>query len=771
MSLFEKLSARLPFSKKKTEAEYFFALNIDPEKLTAALWSIESDQLNLISTSSEGYSSTDEIIKITDKLLDICLGDFPHEPSKILFGVPDSWLLDDDLKEPYLKILRELVKELELTPMAYVATSHALLHFLEKTEGSPATAILVNIGKRYIDIFSARAGKLDGTATVERSSNLGADIEKGILSGVSAEVLPSKIAVFGDGNLDKQKSELLSYPWMSKLSFLHIPKIEILKGDIQIMSVCLAGAVEVNPDVKFNFAASEVKSVSGLQEMKKEEEAPSKDLIQPEVSDENLGFIAGDIANVPEKEEIEKQQAGNILDSEEGEVAPSESVVLSPEKEVAWEDEQSSRYGAEEEHVLPEKPAPRSPLDMEPTGSFEESGVESRLAILNRLSLPGGGKRILLVAAIILVLLGLGLMFIPRAQVLVYVEPRILEKDAQVIADPSIKSVDEGAQKIPGEIISTQATGAGTGPATGKKQIGNAAKGTVIIYNKTSNSITLSKGTILTTATSSGRLKFTLDTSVSVPPETVSDSGINFGKTNPNPNVTADSIGPDGNLASTTELTVGNYPSSQLSAKAEGNFSGGTSQEVTVVSSDDQSKLLASVLSDLRSKAVTELQAKLTSGKKVLPETLTENVTKKSFNKNVNDQAQNFTLNLSVNYKGTAFSDTDLKTMVAKLVETNVPDGFVLNLSDSETQADVSHVDKDGKVVFTARFRAKLMPKIDIDKIRRQLMGKSISQAADILRSYENVLGSEIKITPSLPGPLQRLPLLDKNITVEVGLK
>jgi len=760
VSLLEKLTARLPFSKRSAEVEYFFALNIDPEKLTAALWSIEGDQLNLISNTQESYSSTNEIIKTTDKLLDQSLGDLPHEPSKILFGVPDSWLLDDDLKDPYLKILRELVKELELTPMAYVATSHALLHFLEKKEGSPITAILVSINKKYVDIFSARAGKLDGTASVERSSNLGADIEKGILAGVNAEVLPSRMIIFGDGNLDKQKGELTTYPWMNKLSFLHIPKIEILKGDVEISAVCLAGAVEVNPNVKFDFTSLEVLIAQEDEEKVRRTESLTSETVEseqnfvaeePEEKSSNLGFIAGDIAQSVEKPvEVEKAEASDILDAglEEEEVVPSESVVMRPEKQIAWEDEE-----------------PRQ--NIEPPANFDDSlqtGGQGRSRMLNKFSLPGGGKRVFLVLAIILALLGLGMLFIPKAQVLVYVEPRVLEKDAQVIADPSIKSVDEAAQKIPGEIVSTQVTGTGTGGATGKKQIGNGAKGTVIIINNTSNGINFPAGTVLA---SSDGLKFKTDNTASVSATLATDTD----KKTVTVNATAISFGPDSNLASGVNLTVTNYSTSQVVAKTQGNFSGGTSQDVTVVSDDDQKKLLAQVLSDLRSKAVTQLQEKLTSGKKVLPETLTEDVSKKTFNKDVNDQAQNFTLNATVNYKGTAFTDTDLKTMVAKLVETNVPDGYVLNLSDSETQADVSHIEKDGRVVFTARFKAKLMPKIDTEKIRKQLIGRSISSAADILRSYENVLGSEIKISPSLPGPLQRLPILDKNITVEVGLK
>ncbi|MDO8618454.1 MAG: hypothetical protein Q7R49_00755 [Candidatus Daviesbacteria bacterium] len=770
MSLIGNLTARLPFGKKLPQAEYFFALNVGSEKLTAALWMIEAGVLKVISTSTQDYSSTEEIINVTDKLLDVVLGDSSQDPAKILFGVPDAWLQDDELKDPYLKLLRDLVKELELSPMAYVATSHALSHFMEKQEGSPITAILVNIGKKNVDLFSFRAGKSDGTATVERGVSLGADIEKGILSGVQSEVLPSKMLIFGDGNLEKQKNELTTYPWMAKLSFLHLPKIEVVAGDVEISAVCLAGAAEISENIKFDFELSQPqKSTPGLHEMDKEK---SEELLEDkvaekpekEVLEQDLGFIAGDISEAT----VEKQAASDILDAEvpvekgmsgddldelEGKekVLPAESVVMSPEREVAWEE-------------LEEEPDTRKPLEVTEEVAAVEAGLISKMSGLKNMSLPSGGKKIALIVAAIIIILGIVILFLPHAEVMVYIEPRVLEKDTQVIADPTIKSVDEASQKIPGEIVETQISGNGTGSVTGKKQIGNASKGTVIIINNTNGGINFPVGTVLT---SSDGLKFTTDNTASVSATLADDTD----KKTVTVNVTAAKIGPDSNIASGVNLAISGHNSSQAIAKTQGNFSGGTSQDVTVVSSDDQAKLLAQVLSDLRSKAVQDLQTKLDGSKKVLPETLNESVVKKTFSKNVNDQATSFTLNLTVRYKGTAFNDTDLKTMVAKLVETTVPDGFVLNIADSETQADVSNIDKDGKVTFTARFKAKLMPKIDTDQIKKQLIGRSPQEAADILKSYENVLGSDIKLTPSFPGPLQRLPIMSQNITIEVGLK
>lgn len=752
MSFLNRITALIPFGKKEEILEYYFALNISSERSNCALWTIEKKQLKILETASENYSSIDDLTQTTDKLLDKVLGIRELDPQKILFGVPFSWLSDGNLKEEYLKILRKLVKDLELTPMAYVENSLALVHFLESQEGVPPTAILVGFEKDHLTVTVVRAGKLDGVKIVSRGENIGIDIEKALLTFVGVETLPSKILIYDSysDNLEKLKSQLLSFSWMSKLSFLHFPKIEILVSETEIKSVCLAGASELDGNVSYAEPTAEqaVKKsavvntdeiVGDEVKTKEEEEKPAME----EKEEEDLGFVVGDVATTKKDEK---------------------------EEDIALDDKGMKEEKAAEENELT-IPSETSLVEME---DFEaEMPAQSALPVdkpsQDKLSLkrflPKGFRNLTFIIGIIgllLVLFG-AYLFLLKAEVKVFVEPKILEKDAQVIADPNQKIVDESAKVIPGQIVETEIASTGKYSATGKKEIGNSAKGTVKIINNTASGQNFSKGTILTTTKG---LKFTLDNTASVS-ATAADAD---SKSTVTTSATASEIGADGNIPTQTNLTIGNFSQSQFIAKAEGNFSGGTSQQVTVVSSDDQQKLLASLASNLRKQAQQKLQEKLPQ-KKVLEEALSEEITKKTFNKNVNDQASEFSLNLTAKYKGTAFEDKDLKLIVSKLVTTQVPEGFQLNLQDTETQADVSSLQKDGKLIFLARFKAKLLPKIDTEKIKNQIKGRSASEAVNLIKGMENVLGSEVKISPALPPILQRLPFLGKNIKIEVGLK
>lgn len=752
MSFLDKLSVLTSFGKKVEVPEYFFALNITSEKLTAALWNLDGKQLKILDEASDDYSSLDDITHIADKLLDAVVGAREVDVTKILFGVPSSWLLEENLKEEYLKILRGLVKELELTPMAYVESSRALGHFLEKKEGVPVTAILVGFEMHHLAVTVLRAGKLDGTKVVARGENIGAAIEKALLNFTNVETLPSKILIYGP-KLSGLKDDLLSYSWMSKLSFLHYPKIETLPEDTEAKSICLAGASEINQDAYIvEYQKSHDNEKIGLV-TKEEKTKPIKQYLEEDLKEDeqSSGFIVGDVS-VSKTKEIESDQESEKGEIEADEDNLSEDVSLEEEGLAVPEDANL----VESDDFEKDLAAPSPVLDEKPKLKFSlKKYLPKKLKHISILAVVIGVFAILLVTYLLL----------PKADIKIFVEPKVVEKDTQVTADPNQKTVNEDDKIIPGKLVETEVSGSKKDTASGKKQIGDPAKGTVLIYNKTFDSKTISKGTILT---SSNGLKFSLDVSVNIASASSTDSGITYGKENRT--VTALAVGADSNLSSGSELTVGNFANSQVSAKAEGNFSGGTSKEVTVVSETDQKRLLASLSSDLRKQAQQKLQEKLPT-MKILEEALAEEIIKKSFNKNINDQATEFSLNLTTKYKGTAFEEKDLKLIVSKLVNTQVPEGFQLNLEDTETQADVSKLEKDGKLIFLARFKAKLLPKIDTEKVIKQIKGKSLNDAIETIKRMENVLGSEIIISPSLPPLLQRLPLLSKNIKIEVGLK
>lgn len=738
MKFLDWLPNDIPFLPKKNQIEeFYFALNIDKNSVEAAVWGIIGKRLEIFSISSVAYDTEDKLIEAANHALDEALGTFHPEPEKILFGVPDSWLQDEELKEDKLKLLKHMVKELGVSPLAYVSTSQAISHFLKQLSGVPLTAILVKIDDPLV-VTVFKAGKNVGSIEVKRTGNLPEDIEKALLTFTDIEVLPSKIIIYDSNKSEKLKDELHSYSWMSQLPFLHLPKIEQLPLNDTIEAICLAGGSELHPDVNYH-----PKVMPGV--TTHPESYPIKHL-EPYQA-EKIGFRR---ENLEHRRLSHEEEMTSHTDEERHTHGGDSQLVLTPVDKV--------KALVTSSLSLIKRPVSSLGMSSAPSGNFAKNFLRSR--------------RILIGGLVLILLIG-GMIFLPKAKVTVFIDLKVLERESQITADPKVSVVDEAAKTIPGKLVEEVVTGTNKEKATGKKKIGDPAKGKVVLYNKTNSQKNLSVGTVLS---GPNNLKFALDTSVEIASQS-SSTGADFAtiiKPGRSDTVssTAQSIGPDGNIAAGTELSVAGFSEGQMVARVDSAFSGGVSKEVTVVTADDQKKLLASLASELRKKAKEEIQGKLTGDQKVLEEGLAEEITKKSYSKNVGDQAQEFSLNLTINYKGVSYSDSDLKTIVSKLVETNIPQGFQLDLSQTETQADVSKLDKDNKLIFIAKFKAKLQPKIDSDQIRKELVFKTPQQAAERLKRIENVIGFDIVITPSIPiGPLQRLPLIDKNISIEVTAK
>lgn len=784
MGLLDKLTAQLPLGKKSETTEYYFALNIGLTEVTAVVWGIYGDKLDILGQASSSYDGTDDLVDQSHQVLDRALGALEIEPTKVLFGVPESWSFDDNLKEPYLKLLRKMLKEFGLGALAYVTTTNALAFFLQKQEGVAPTAILLGVGD-YLEATLARSGKVMENRILRRGEHLFDDIEKLLGQFTEVEVLPAKILIYptkeGEDIL-KIKDEMMAFPWMQRLSFLHFPKIEVLEGNITTEAVVASGAVEIHPqvDIKRSFTSVVVEN----------SKASQSSSIAPREK-EDMGFVKGDIKeHQSERDELEEDQPQPKLKDEEIE----EDAQKEAERPIeAYEEE-----GLEGDSLL--APTPENDFDAPPTPrpqipgtmTLSRSGAKTASSSLLSLWLKKMEKFIpvsklvamippipfgslgskLLILPVLVISMAAFYLFLVKASVTVFVEPRVLEQNTEVVADPKETALNEEKKVIPGEVVETTVSGLEKGAATGQKQIGDPAKGKVVLYNLTDGKVSFSQGTVLT---SSNNLKFTLDTSVQIASQS-STIGADFvkvtkpGKSDP-AGVTASVIGPDGNLPGGSELTLSSYSKSQVVAKVEEALSGGTSKNVTVVTSDDQKKLQAKIIDGLREKAVSELQEKLGGEKKIISEALAVVDGKYSFSKQVNDQASEFSLNATVRFKGTSYSDADLKTIVSKLIKTNAPEGFELNVADMETQADVAKVEKDGRLIFKAKFKAKLLPIFDLAELKNKMKGKSVLEVVEQLKGMESVLGSEIKLIPNLPAPISRLPFLEKNIDITITPK
>ena len=387
--------------------------------------------------------------------------------------------------------------------------------------------------------------------------------------------------------------------------------------------------------------------------------------------------------------------------------------------------------------------------------------IGNMFSIVRRLPKIHAGVLPVGIGAVGLLLLG-GLLYytIPRATVTVLVAAVSVDESTNITVDKDATVADPTKKIIPGKTLEQSVSGEKTIAVTGKKNVGDPAKGTVTVYNKVTSSRTIPKGTTLT----SGSVVFTLDSDVSVASASESIGSITFGKATAN--ITARDIGANGNLSSGSEFTFANVSSSQVSARNDSAFTGGTSKQVTVISRADQEALVKALTDDLVEKAKQQLLTSGQSGERLIDQTIKTQVAEKVFDQELDEEAKELHGKVTITVSGIAISDEDVKAVLMSLVEAKVPSGYRIAPEQTTVSTDKVSIKKDGSISLTAKLTSVALPTIDTEALKGNLTGKNVTQVTEMLRRTTGVAGAEYRFM--LSPTTSRLPLKRNNISVTV---
>lgn len=710
---------KITHPEEKAKKEYFWALQIWDEGVKSAIWTVEEEKTGVVALGSyESWEGgIEELTAAVDKSLSTASERFVgegQEPSKVIFGLPDDWTSDDKIKPEKQEILSELCRKLDLEPVGFVSTFDALNYHLKEVEGAPPSVILISPGKKMINLAVVQVGKIKKVEKVLRSENLGADVYEGLLRFSEIETLPSRILLFNSKEMEEARQILISFPW-KRLPFLHFPKIEILPYDFDITAVSLAGGKEVAKSLGFKIISEPEKEIEPSYA-----EAPEG----KEVMD--LGFIKGE----------------DIAERYPEVVVPSEPVEeITPEKKPIF-------------GVLKEKLS---------TIKLPQVSLPQLSAGIPFLGAGLGG-------IILVFLLALGLFWwnVPKAQVTIFITPQVLEKEEELTVDPNQEVLDEKNLILPGQIIESEASGEKTAPATGEKTVGEPARGEVIVYNRTDSKKIFPEGTVII---GPGTLKFTLDREVNVASKTPDlATGVDkWGEAKVG--ATAVDIGAQYNLASNSQLSFKDFPTTSYLAKNESSFVGGTSRQIQAVSEDDQKNLQEKLSSELAENAKSELLVKTPPGKKLIEEGILPSATSVSFDHKVGDESQTLGLKLTVKVSGLAFSQDDFTNLSQKILAGEIPQDFELKKEEISARFEIKEKNEDGSVLFKTSIHANLLPRLDKTEIVKNIRGKNPDLARKYFSTISGFADSEIFISPRLPGILGTLPRREDKITLEIRSK
>ncbi len=803
---------KLPFLNfgKKEIKNYFLALLLQDEKVGAVILEELNGTIHVVGHAEEHFptaleeASFEEWLAVVDKAVSTAEQNLPGkiQTEKTVFGVKQDWIIEGKIKRGYLTRLKKICEELALQPIGFLVFTEAILHLLQKEEGAPVSAILVELGKKFILISIVRAGRIIETKLIPFEEPVQQTVDKA-LKDFSVEILPSRIILSATNSNKQLTQSFITHLWSKSLPFLHMPQVTVLPEAFDTKSVLYGTAAQLGFIVGTDALPSKIQSAKIIQPQKPIEESKEQtEEEQEETQEEEL-----DRTEQEEEEEIEQEETTQLPDTvsadyfgfvQDADVATTavkpkkqpisqevfdETIENLPEEEKEEESEEfsSSNFstsafalfsGIKQNLVTLSKQKsiaklvkPLVPLlshlaAMIPPRTDKphrkQSGMkEQDISSFSSIPLPwiiAGGTVVVCVLFVLLYIFGIS------AHVSLTVTPKVLTSQQPIsFVTDGATDVDTGV--LLGQTVSTDEKGSLSEQTTGTKEVGTPSKGQITIFSTLTDTTTIPKGT---TIISDNNLKYTLDSNVTV----ASSSGYSGDVvTVPNVSVTASDIGPAYDLPSGAKFSVNGFDKGSVSGKNDTAFSGGTKKDVIVVSQADIDKLSSDVTKSMEDKAKADLAQQTGNGKMLLPFFTKEDLSQQTISGKVGDQTQNLSLDGTITYQALAVDKADITSLASHELQGTIPSDMVLT-SDG-IQTDVTDVKQaNNTVTGTLIIKASLQPKIDTSQLAKELAGKSFQEANDIVKALPQIQSVNFVLSPNLFFLPKILPRLASHIVV-----
>lgn len=353
-------------------------------------------------------------------------------------------------------------------------------------------------------------------------------------------------------------------------------------------------------------------------------------------------------------------------------------------------------------------------------------------------------KWVALIGSIVLGgLLLAGYIYLPRAKANIYVaaekKPLSLnftgEKDAKLDTEKVI---------IPTQMVEVTKEQSKKYPATGKKDAGEKAVGSVFISTAINN-ISWPAGTRIALQTDSGLVyKTNVAVSITAPG---SVSGVV---------VTAENSGEKYNISTGKTFSAVNDPDADITSTSA--MAGGTTREVTIVSQGDVNSAKDALAKEASDAATAEFTTK-SSEIKIIEETKKSEVISATASPDVNAEATEFTMTVKVTIKALGFNLNDVSKIISSEVERQL--GFAKSIIDDGSKTAEITVDSSdiatGKIAGTIKTTAFVSAKLDENAIKVELMGQNDSKATNYLLGIDGVDSVKMEYWPTFIRSFPRL--------------
>lgn len=366
-------------------------------------------------------------------------------------------------------------------------------------------------------------------------------------------------------------------------------------------------------------------------------------------------------------------------------------------------------------------------------------------------------KKWTILIGILLIITGILLneYFIHKANLTLFLPSKAIKKEIELNSSDITFDTLEKTVKL----IDTKST-------TGKKEIGEKAHGSVTVHNFDDNEKTFSKGTSLETS----GLKFSLDQDVKIASASVVtiNGGVVKQPGKAKVNVTADQIGPQGNVSSGKQFKIGDFPTSLYFGLNDSAFAGGSKKEIKTAAKKDLEDLRKSIEAQAKKQKIDLSEDKKSTDSRILNQLTEVVITDEKFDKEVGEEAYAIKLEAKVKIKVYTYKDKALSDVVVKNLAADSEKGFELK-KDKLSYSIKDAVKKAGEITIRVDAVGNSIKDIASSEVITIVKGKNRDNIEKLMKDKYEIQGFQLEIEPNIPILKNYLPFFAKNISLKLS--
>ncbi len=396
-------------------------------------------------------------------------------------------------------------------------------------------------------------------------------------------------------------------------------------------------------------------------------------------------------------------------------------------------------------------------LDNSELSPIASAGKKLKKAKNKKLKVPNFKKFRLGVVIAVLALICLGIFFYcalevwPHATVKIFTSQQQLPVSLTAKLSSSANTVDPASSTVPATPATQSKSYSQTVPASGQKDEGTPASGSIVMSICTNNPAAV-QDVPAGTGVSTNNLTYITQNDASF--SYAGGGGSCFRFQSNSVNIVAQNPGSNYNVSNATFSVSGS------SATGSGSASGGTSNIVRVVQQSDIDSAKQQLANQDTSAIKQTLQQQLQqSHLMVLPQTFTALPSDVNSSANAGDQADNVTVTENVNYVMFGVSQNNLE----KLIEANVkqqlsPNQGVLDSGLSSASFSLVGTPTTSSATVKINTTAIIGPKLDVANLKKNIEGKRAGDIRSELSNQNGVSKVEVDFSPFWVGSAPKDP-------------